>query len=284
METERYKVAILMTCHDRKTLTGRCIQSLKAAANNQNVYEAFFYVVDDGCTDGTGNMLDEEFPFVNHMHGDGNLFWNGGMHFAFEEATKGNFDFYLWVNDDVLFYDGMLQKLIEAYESVQEKCCILTGYTYGPDEKTVTYGGQRLQKGFLPLNLKMFQPTDQLEKCDSMHGNCVLIHRSVVEKIGIIDPYYTHGFGDVDYGLSASSNGIPVYLSNFPVGICEKNPRSNRKNTYKDKNLIERFKIMNSWRHRPVKDWLYFTKKFGGPLWFLRFVAPYMKLMVNKYE
>lgn len=279
-----YSVAILMTCHDRAQLTKRCVESLLKSVENQALYRATFFVVNDGCTDNTGEILDKEFPTVNHLHGDGNLFWNGGMHLAFKEAVKHGYDFYLWVNDDVVFYDGMLEKLIKSYETVPEKECIFTGYTLGTDEKTVTYGGQRIKKGILPLNLSMIMPTEKLEKCDTMHGNCVLIHSSVVDLIGVNDPFYTHGFGDVDYGLTARKKGISIYLTNYPVGVCEKNPMSNRKNTYKNKNIIQRFKIMNSWRHRPIKDWLHFTRKFGGLLWFLRFIAPYAKLVVNKYE
>lgn len=281
---KKYSIAIIMTCHDRAQLTKRCIKSLKESAEKQKLYLEDFYVVNDGCTDDTGKILDEEFPFVHHLHGDGNLYWNGGMHYAFGEAVKKGYDFYLWVNDDVVFYDGMLERLILAYESVPEEACIITGYTYGSDEATVTYGGQRLKKGWIPLNLTMILPTSELEKCDTMHGNCVLIHKTVVSKIGVNDPFYTHGFGDVDYGLSATKNGMPVYLSNFPVGICEKNPNSNRKNTFKNKNIVQRFKTMNSWRHRPVKDWFHFVRKFGGTFWFIRFVAPYVKLAVNKYE
>ena len=281
---KHYTVAILMTCYNRENLTRRCIKSLKRSADKQNIYSVDFYVVDDGSTDGTSKILDEEFPFVIHLHGNGNVFWNGGMYYAFKEAVKKGYDFYLWVNDDVEFYDRTLEKLISLYNSLEEKTCIITGYTYDKNEKVVTYGGQRLKSKIFPLDLHMILPTNKIQKCDSMHGNCVLIHKSVVEVIGIIDNYYTHGFGDVDYGLSATKNGIPIYLSNFAVGKCDKNPNSNRKNTYKNKKLIERFRIMNSWRHRPVKDWLHFTKKFGGKFWFLRFIAPYLKLLINKYE
>lgn len=280
----KYRVAVLMTCFNRKELTRRCINSLNAGIDNQDVYEIDYYVVNDGCTDGTGEMLVTEFPFVHQLEGNGNLYWNGGMYLAFVTAVKKDYDFYLWVNDDVEFYTEILERLIHTHNSIADDGCIVVGYTYDLDEKTVSYGGQRHQKGIMPLNLKMIQPSEHLEKCDSMHGNCVLIDRFVVEKIGLIDPYYTHGFGDVDYGLRASRSGIGVYLTNFPVGICAKNPNSNRNSTYKNKNLIERFRIMNSWRHRPVKDWYYFTRKFCGFLWPIRFIAPYIKLVLNRYE
>lgn len=276
-------VAVLMTCHNRVELTKRCLVSLKYSEQKQNLYHLHYYVVDDGCTDGTGEMIKNDFPFVHYLNGNGNLFWNGGMHYAFTEAIKSNYDFYLWVNDDVVFYDGFLEKMLKVAYRMENLRSIITGYTLDKNEVDVSYGGQRIRKGIVPLDIHMILPTKDIEKCDTMHGNCVLIHNSVVEKIGVNDPFYTHGFGDIDYGLTASQNGIPVYLTNFPVGICESNPCSDRKLTYEGKTLIERFRIMNSWRQRPVKDWLHFTKKFGGKLWFIRFIGPYIKLLINKY-
>lgn len=280
---KKHRVAILMTCYNRADLTERCIDSLQNSCDSQNTYLTDFYVVNDGCTDNTKNILDKR-KNVYQLQGNGELYWNGGMHLAFYTAVQKKYDFYLWVNDDVCFYDGIIGKMLEQYEQSNLSKCILTGYTVGLDGKTITYGGQRLKKGIIPLNLVNILPDGKNTICDSMHGNCVLIPQNVVNEIGIIDPYYTHGFGDVDYGLRATKAGIPIYMTEFCVGVCEKNPRSNRKNVYKDKKLVERFKIMNSWRQRPIKDWLHFTKKFGGPLWFLRFVAPYIKLVVNKYD
>lgn len=278
------RIAILITCHNRETLTLRCIRSL-SKTNNKQKYELDFFVVNDGCTDDTESLIKKEFPTVQILEGDGSLYWNGGMHLAFKTAKSIGFDFYLWVNDDVEFYDYAIPQMMRVYESLQDEMAIVTGYTYDRDEKTITYGGQRIKRGIIPLNLKNFFPEgNKIERCDTMHGNCVLIPNCVTEVIGINDSFYTHGFGDIDYGLTATMNNIPIYLTDFAVGICEKNPLSNRSNTFKDKGLVERFRTMNSYKHRPVKDWLYFTKKFGGPLWFLRFIAPYIKLALNIYK
>ena len=100
---------------------------------------------------------------------------------------------------------------------------------------------------------------------------------------GLIDDFYSHGFGDIDYSLRASKAGINVYLSNFAVGVCEPNPRDDRVKSFRNKSFKERFKIMNSVYYRPIKDWYHFTKKFGGKLWLLRFIAPYIKLALNIY-
>lgn len=274
------KIAILMTCFNRCEKTIECLKSIKK--NNNINYDVF--LVNDGCTDNTVIRVKELFPETIIIEGTGDLFWNKGMHLAFKNAVNIGYEYYLWINDDVELYDNSIERLMNISNTVKDKMCIIVGYTLDKDRTTVSYGGQRISKGIIPLDIHMIQPTEHIEECDTMHGNCVLINCSVVDKIGIIDPFYTHGFGDVDYGLNARRNNIPIYLSNFPVGLCESNPNSNRSYVYKNKSLIQRFKTMNSWRHRPVKDWFYFTKKFGGRLWFIRFVGPYIKLIFNQYK
>lgn len=276
------RIAVLMTCFNREELTRRCIRSLFESVQEEDPFTVEYYVVNDGCTDGTGDMLRSEFPFVNEIIGDGNLFWNGGMHLAFSEAVKKDFDFYLWVNDDVEFVDHAIRKLVNAYSALGSTGNIVVGYTQS-SEGECTYGGLAVISGFIPLKVKSIEPQVDMIKCDSMHGNCVLIDKYVVKGIGITDPYYQHGFGDVDYGLTATQNGFSVWMTGFPIGICEKNPLSNLKNVYSGKNLIERFRIMNNFKHKPYKDWKYYTRKFGGKKWVLRFLAPYVKLVLNKF-
>lgn len=58
------------------------------------------YLTDDGCTDGTSQAVRDIFKGkdITIMQGDGNLYWAGGMRFAWKEAlkkkTNGIFIFY----------------------------------------------------------------------------------------------------------------------------------------------------------------------------------------------
>lgn len=105
------KIAVLLTCFNRKIKTLSCLQSLYHALevyNNkyENKIDLSIYLTDDGCTDGTGNAVRENFidKNITILQGTGNLFWAGGMCLAWNTALRYNkgWDFYLLLNDDVV--------------------------------------------------------------------------------------------------------------------------------------------------------------------------------------
>ncbi|NOZ83279.1 MAG: glycosyltransferase, partial [Epsilonproteobacteria bacterium] len=81
-------ISILLTCHNRKNKTLRCLRSLKEQVNPNEEYSCFVYLVDDGSTDGTTPAICQKFPDVNIIQGTGCLYWYGGMQLAWEHALK----------------------------------------------------------------------------------------------------------------------------------------------------------------------------------------------------
>lgn len=275
MDTVR--VAVLMTCYNRKEKTYHCLESITICSNPGIKID--IYLTDDGSTDGTEEMIRENFPNVNVLKADGSLFWNKGMHKSFEAAEKIGYDFYLWANDDVIFDDDIVNKLIEYYQKVKVKDeTIIVGYTENDSRDEVTYAGFVKKKSFIPLSMTFAMPDKTTPvKIDTFHGNCVLISAAVVKKIGIMDPFYSHGLGDADYGHTATRNKCDIWLTTFPVGVCEKNYIYDKLYD-RELSLIDRYKFITSRKQRPVKDWWHFTIKNGGLLGIFRFVIAYAKI------
>ena len=74
------KVAVLLTCFNRKELTLNCIEMLHKQQSDD--YRLDYYLVNDGCTDGTEKAVAINFSEVNIIKGDGSLLWSGGMRLA----------------------------------------------------------------------------------------------------------------------------------------------------------------------------------------------------------
>src|SRR5437899_4628819 len=92
------RIAALMTCHNRVACTTQSVRALKDQAVPGTSLDLF--LVDDGSNDGTAQAVVNIFPQATILTGDGNLFWCGGMRWAFDQAIKNNYYFYFWLNDD----------------------------------------------------------------------------------------------------------------------------------------------------------------------------------------
>lgn len=274
------KIAVLLTCFNRKEKTHKCLSSLYQ--NELRDVQMDVYLVDDGCTDGTDEMVISEFPAVRLLKGDGNLFWNGGMHMAFEAALKEKYDFYMWVNDDVEFIVPPVERLLNSYEELsrEKKETIVVGVMVDHTLEKQTYGGIKIIPSFIPLKMGQVKMGQEYIQCDTFHGNCVLIPKCVSDKVGTMDPFYMHAFGDADYGLSATRMGCRVMMCNYPIGICERHDEENKwldpKLSFKERRADYHKKTAN-----PPRDWKYFCKKFCGWNWWLRYWAPDIKIFIQ---
>ncbi len=213
----KQSIAVLLTVHNRKTKTLECLQRLYAQLP-LNRYQVEVYLTDDGCTDGTPEAVRQQFPQVHIIHGDGNLFWNRGMHTAWQEAAKEDYDFYIWLNDDVFLKEDALTHIIECSKEKNNQHLISGLLSSSSDESFTPFGGRT--KG------KLIQANGNMQEIDHMNGNFVLIPRFVFKKLGFNDNYYTHSYGDYDYSLSARKHQIKAYSTKKSVGICDINHKT----------------------------------------------------------
>lgn len=110
------RLAVLMACHNRRESTLLCIDRFIASKRNveREILDQIF-LVDDGSTDQTSAAVLKHFPFTNVIEGDGSLFWNGGMRLAWATACKaGDWDAYLWINDDTMLLDCAVETMLET--------------------------------------------------------------------------------------------------------------------------------------------------------------------------
>jgi len=203
------KIAALITCFNRKTKTLDCLKSLFEINSDLDVY-----LVDDCSTDGTSVAVKSFFPNVKIIQGDGSLFWSRGMYTAWKEAIINDYDYYLWLNDDIIIYPSALEELFICSE--QNKDSIISGLVEDKNKEEILYGGYDIYK-------KIIKQSDSSQQIIYMNGNIVLIPKKIVKSIGIIDPIFQHDLGDIDYGLRAQKAGYYVYSTRIAIASGYKN-------------------------------------------------------------
>lgn len=266
------RIAVLMAAHNRCGMTVRALQSLMAASN---VFDLTVVLLDDGSTDGTTEAAKATWPGVIVLPGDGNAFWNGGMHQAWTHALTLDVAGYLWLNDDVMLDDDALARLAAEWtkQGGADKPFILVGATRD-EAGDLSYGGQRLIRNPFALRFERLPAADVLTRAETFNGNIVLVSGATQKKIGINDRQFLHTLGDIDYGLRASRAGIPVLVMPGTLGVCNNNiPMS-----YNVGTLRERFRRITSHRGIPPRNWWRITRRYSGVWMPLHFILPYRKI------
>lgn len=268
------KIAVILTCFNRKDKTLNCLKSLFQSLNIYNhkkeeKIELFIYLTDDGCTDGTRSAVTNNFSGkdIIILQGTGDLFWAGGMRYAWNEALKrqNEWDFYLLLNDDVDLLDNLFDELLSTHKYCVDnykKSGIYSGITSSKtDHNKMTYGGSVWKNRFLGLPTRL-QPIGVPQLCDTTHANILLVAKEVVDKIGIFYDGYHHGCADYDYSITARKKDIPVLLTASFCGRCEDDHYSaiDVEKMVKNMSLSERKKFFSSPIHSN-KDYLKYIRR-----------------------
>lgn len=248
-------IAVLLTVHNRKEKTVRCLRRL-LKQDLLTDYRIEIFLTDDGCTDGSAEVVREQFSSAHIIPGDGTLYWNRGMYKAWEEAAKTkDYDYYLWLNDDTTLEDHALQSLLHTSEELSNNI-IVVGTTRAVHSDTLTYGGRTL-KG------KLIAPSERAVPGTYFNGNIVLIPRAVYKVVGMNDPVFHHSLGDFDYGLRAIKLGVKIYVAPGILGVCDAhdtlptwcNPK---------KKLQQRWKAFRSPLGQNPEEFFVFERRHNG--------------------
>ena len=277
------KIAVLLTCHNRKDKTLSCLKSLyRAYENNDADLEIIIYLTDDGSTDGTKEAVSQLYPEVNILIGNGNLYWAGGMRNSWNEALKTDFDGYLLLNDDTNVAMNVFDQLFKVNKhsfTTYGFGGIYIGFTHDGNY-SVTYGGSVIINKFL-FSAQRLVPNGKIEECNLGNANIMLVSQDAVNKIGILSEEYIHGIADYDYIIMAGKKDVPVLTTTDYCGICLKD-KPNHYEKFVNLTYKERKKYLFNPTTLALGDNINLMKKFYPYRLPFVYVAAYFKLLFPK--
>ena len=92
---------------------------------SQSTYRDFkVLLVEDGCTDGTPDKCRAEFPEVEVLNGDGDLWWSGATNMGTKHALSQGAKLVMWINDDIRVQPDTIAHLIESHQRNGEKSVV----------------------------------------------------------------------------------------------------------------------------------------------------------------
>lgn len=279
-------VEIVSPVHNRRELTLQCLRSLSRI--NQTNLKVHIIIVDDGSTDGTGEAIREQFPAVEIVRGDGNLWFTASSNLGFERALNYNPDYILLINDDTVFDENFLQYLVGCAEANPRSAIGGLLLLWDTPHKVfqvapqfdVWYGGWRhlYQQTVWTMPRKPFE-------VDFIAGNCILFPAEVFRQIGLMNARQFPHYADAEFTPRIKKNGWKLLIEprarifNQPNTVNSLGKMTARQkyqalwgDLRKQNNL--RTRLMIYWIGAPTKShavaaWIiYLTRLFSKPLGF----------------
>ena len=287
------KIAILLTCFNRKEMTLQCLESLSKAkqhyeSDNQGTLECEVFLVDDNSKDGTGGAVKARFPSVHVIQGTGSLYWAGGMRLSWIKALEFStqWDYFFLINDDVVFNERAFNILLST-ATYKTKPAIVSGLVCDSEDHTkVTYGGE-IWRNHLKGTTTRLGYSDKPQMCDMANANALLIPYTVYAGMGGFDTEYTHGCADYDYTVRARKKGYDVLLTPGAVGVCRNDHKKNDDVLAKLAQMT--FNERRAYYKNPLhssKDYLRYIRKVVPSRYpqvlFGRFIALYFPKIYNR--
>src|SRR6478736_2966001 len=129
-------VCIVIPVHNRKKFTRDCLLSLQ----NQTLPADYIIVVNDGSTDGTSEMIEQEFPGVIILNGNGKLFWTAAINMGVRLALHMEADHVMTLNNDTIASKDFIERMVTS--ATQKPRAILGALDVDWLSKRPYYGGE----------------------------------------------------------------------------------------------------------------------------------------------
>lgn len=272
------KIAVLITCFNRKDKTVKCLQALKKQMDKTDV-EYDVHLTDDGCTDGTAEAVLKECPDATIYKG-GNLYWAGGMRLCWKGAiSTGGYDYYLLLNDDTFVNDFLIPDFYECHKFGKGQT-IIVGNTCAPITHEPTYVGMKLVRKF-PLKCVNALPNGKPQIIAHSGANIWFVPSCIVESIGVFPDIYVHAVADGDYCWRSQRAGFRILGSPHYCGYCDADHGAPTTKDLRKMSIKKRWEYMLSPKGQEIKQHLYLQWEFFPWRWPFAFCKAALKVLLG---
>lgn len=210
--------------HNRRELTLQCLRSVGKL--NLEGIKLHIVLVDDGSTDGTSEAVRKDFPDVQIIEGDGNLWYSEGINVGVRAALKHKPDYIMLMNDDQIFDSECLQYMVETAEkyprSVIGAILLLWDqphrlFQVSPEWRTFAGGWRHW------VHQTIWTIPDKPWKVDIIVGNCQLVPREAFEECGLMNSKKLPMVGDAEFTPRLKKHGWKLLIEPRARVFCQPN-------------------------------------------------------------
>lgn len=203
------KVAIVLVNYNGEKFQSECIESIY----NMDYNDYDIIIVDNDSKDNSVKIVKEKFKEVILIETGKNNGIAKGNNIGIEYALDNGYEYVLLLNNDTEVDKRMLSKMIEkASKNILVTCKM---YYYEPESKIWCAGGKinwskgtTTHFGIDELDNGQYDESKYVEYTPTC---CLLIHNSILKKVGIMDEKYFMYYDDTDFCARINSNGFKIW-------------------------------------------------------------------------
>jgi GT2 family glycosyltransferase len=168
-------------------------------------------VLDNASTDGSAGAIREAFPEVHVLALDNNLGYAGNNNVGMAAALAQGADWVFVLNEDTVLAPDCLARLIDTGETDARIGIVGPMVYHHAEPQVIQSAGGALGRywesrhlGHNTIDAGQFQQPRDVEW---ISGCAILVRRSVIEQVGMIDPRYFYFWEETEWCLRASRSG-----------------------------------------------------------------------------
>jgi GT2 family glycosyltransferase len=218
------KVVIVTPVHNRREETLQCLRSI--ARLDTTGLSVHTIIVDDGSTDGTSEAVASQFPDVEIIHGDGNLWYTAGTNRGLAAALGHDPDYILAINDDSIFDEKCLASMVACAERYKRSVvgAVLLDRT-APHKVFQVAPRWELRLGGIRhwQHQTVWTLPERAFEVELIVGNCVLYAAEAVREVGLMDENRLVQYGDAEYTPRMRRRGWRLLIEPRARVFCKPN-------------------------------------------------------------
>lgn len=207
------KIVIVLLNWNGKKDTIQCLQSLSQVTGPR--FRTI--VIDNGSTDGSVEAIREAFPEQPIFQMGANLGFAGGNNYGITWALEKKAEWILLLNNDTTVAPDLLTEFLNA-ATEQPKAKILGAKILRMSQPDIIdhlggFWNPAIAEFVSHASGEIDTPYYDMQPADYVCGAALLMHRSVPETIGLLEPRFFLFWEETDYCFRAKRAGFEVWTA-----------------------------------------------------------------------
>lgn len=236
------KIEIVTPVHNRREETLQCLKSLTRI--DKTGLQVHIIIVDDGSTDGTAEAVARNFPEVEIVKGNGELWYTAGTNRGIEVALRHDPDYILAINNDSIFDEKCILNMVECAEKHPRSVIgpLLLDWTTPHAVFQVAPQWELFRGGYRHwFRQTVWTIPNGPWEVELIVGNCVLYPAAAVREVGLMDEKHLPQYGDAEYTPRMRRAGWHLIIEPRARTFCKPNDPASGFRRLPFKKKVKRF-------------------------------------------